>query len=76
MSQNGIAQRGIGQPGDHRNLDCGQGLPRTGTERREPEDAIAISLHEDFINALLSVCYVGGGGGSRTIHPHLDSVTC
>src|ERR1700730_16592099 len=36
----------VGQPCDHRNLDGGQDLPRTDTEGREPEDAIAISLHE------------------------------
>src|ERR1700736_5015268 len=36
----------VGQPCDHRNLDGGQGLPCTDTEGREPEDAIAISLHE------------------------------
>ena len=29
----------------HGNLDGGQDLPRTDTEGREPEDAIAISLH-------------------------------
>jgi hypothetical protein len=46
MSQNRIAQRGVGQPGDHRNLDGGQGLPRTDTEGRESEDPIAISLHD------------------------------
>ena len=46
MSQDRIAQRGVGQPCDHRHLDGGQDLPSTDTEDREPEDAIAISLHE------------------------------
>src|SRR2546426_12198544 len=46
VSQDRIAQRGVGQPCDHRNLDDVQELPRANTEGREPEDAIAISLHE------------------------------
>src|SRR6266478_6717293 len=41
-----IPQCGAGQPCDHRNLDGGQDPPRTDTEGREPEDAIAISLYE------------------------------
>jgi len=36
VSQDRIAQRGVGQPCDHRNLDGGQDLPRTDTEGREP----------------------------------------
>ena len=44
MSQDRIAQRGVGQPCDHRNLDGGQDLPRADTEGGESEDAIAISL--------------------------------
>src|SRR6266478_2966214 len=46
VRQDRIAQRRVGQPCDHRNLDGGQDLPRTDTEGREPKDAIAISLHE------------------------------
>jgi len=46
VSQDRIAQRGIGQPCDHRNLDGGQDLPRTDTEGREPEDTIAIGLNQ------------------------------
>ncbi len=46
VSQDRIAQRCVGQPCDHRDLDGGQDFPRTDTEGREPEDAISISLHE------------------------------
>ncbi len=46
MSQDRIPERGVRQPCDHRSLDGGQVLPRANTECREPEDAIASSLHE------------------------------
>ena len=46
MSQDRIAQRGVGQPCDHRNPDGGQDLSRSDTEDREPEDAVAISINE------------------------------
>jgi len=46
VRQDRIAQRHVGQPCDHRNLDNGHGLPRTGSEGCEPENAVAISLHE------------------------------
>src|SRR6266478_7834711 len=51
VRQDRITQRGVGQPCDHRNLHGGQGLPCTDTEGREPEDAIAISLHEGLQKA-------------------------
>src|SRR5215469_2128198 len=46
MSQNGIAQRGIGQACNHGNLHGGHNLARADTEDREAEDAIAVCLYQ------------------------------
>jgi hypothetical protein len=45
VSQDCIAQLGVGQACEHRNLYGSQNLSRTDTEGREPKDAIALSLH-------------------------------
>jgi hypothetical protein len=42
MRQDRVAQRGIGQSGDHRNLDGGHHLRRADPERRETEDAVTV----------------------------------
>ena len=54
MSQDRVAQRGVGQSRGHRNLDGGEDLPGTDTEGREPEDAVAISVHKAFTNPRVS----------------------
>ena len=54
MSQDRIAQRGVGQRCDHGNLDGGEDFSRTDTEGREPEDAIVLCLHEAFTNPRVS----------------------
>src|SRR2546430_995811 len=46
MRQDSVAQRGIGQSCDHRNLDGGHDLRRADTERRETEDAVAVSFDQ------------------------------
>jgi hypothetical protein len=43
MSQDRIAQRGVGQPRDDCNLDGGHDLGRPDAEGSKPEDAIAVS---------------------------------
>src|SRR5207253_2499748 len=46
MRQDSVAQRGIGQSCDHRNLDGGHHLRRADTERRETEDAVAVRFDQ------------------------------
>ncbi len=46
VSQHGIVQRRVQQPGENRNLHRSQNLSRARTERSESEDAIAILLHQ------------------------------
>src|SRR5229473_623575 len=51
MGKNGITQRGIGQPGNHRDLYACHDFSRLDSENTEAKDAITPGVNEGFHKA-------------------------
>ena len=46
MGQDGVSQRGVGEPCHHRDLDGRHNLPGANTERGEAKDPVAVGLDQ------------------------------
>ena len=47
MGQDGVSQRGVGEPCHHRDLDGRHNLPGANTERGEAKARVAVGLGSD-----------------------------